>query len=278
MPITDGPRVVSLLPSATDIMTALGAGDLLVGVSHSCDGDWAHLPVLTSTLIDKNAPASDIDVQVKNSTAPLYELDIARLEALAPDIVISQDLCDVCAVHSGDVDDALKSLPSATELVTLAPFRLDDIPMCFEQVGQAIGQPAVAENLQQRWAEALMAYRGRFAEHDYRIAFLDWLDPPFAAGHWVPDIISWLGCSSALAQPGEPSHEVSWEKLRTCGADFIVAACCGQSVETVQAGVENLPADLDIHILDGAKHFSRPSPTIMESVGYFADTIAALSR
>ena len=99
-------------------MAALGAGDLLVGVSHSCDGDWAHLPVLTSTLIDKNAPAGDIDAQVKNSSGPLYELDIARLEALAPDIVISQDLCDVCAVPSGDVDDALKSLPTAPELVT----------------------------------------------------------------------------------------------------------------------------------------------------------------
>ena len=278
MTLTDRPRVVSLLPSATDIMTALGADDLLVGVSHSCDGDRAHLPVLTSTLIDKNAPASDIDAQVKNSTGPLYELDIARLEALAPDIVISQDLCDVCAVPSGDVDDALKSLPTAPELITLAPFRLDDIPVCFEQVGQAIGQIAAAERLQERWAEALMACRGRFAEHNYRIAFLDWLDPPFAAGHWVPDIISWIGCTSALAQSGEPSHEISWLKVRDCEADFIVAACCGQSVGTAKAAVETLPADLDIHILDGAKHFSRPSPTIMESVGYFADTIAALSR
>ena len=278
MPLTVKPRVVSLLPSATDIMAALGAGDLLVGVSHSCDGHWANLPVLTSTLIEKNAPAGDIDAQVKNSSGPLYELDIARLEALAPDIVISQDLCDVCAVPSGDVDDALKSLPTAPELVTLAPFRLADIPVCFEQVGQVIGQMAAAESLQARWAEALMACRGRFAEHDYRIAFLDWLDPPFAAGHWVPDIISWIGCTSVLAQSGEPSHEISWSKVRDCGADFIFAACCGQSVETAKTAVENLPADLDIHILDGAKHFSRPSPTIMESVGYFADTIAALSR
>ena len=257
---------------------ALGAGDLLVGVSHSCDGDWGHLPVLTSTLIDKNALADDIDAQVKNSFEPLYELDIARLEALAPDIVISQDLCDVCAVPSGDVDDALKSLPTAPELVTLAPFRLADIPKCFEQVGQVIGQPAAAKNLQQRWAEALMACCGRFAADNYRIAFLDWLDPPFAAGHWVPDIISWLGCTSALVQSGAPSQKVAWGSVRDCGADFIVAGCCGQSVETAKAAIGNLPADLDIHILDGAKHFSRPSPTIMESVGYFADTIAALSR
>ena len=275
MPLTVKPRVVSLLPSATDIMAALGAGDLLVGVSHSCDGDWGHLPVLTSTLIDKNALADDIDAQVKNSSGPLYELDIARLEALAPDIVISQDLCDVCDVPSGDVDDALKSLPTAPELVTLAPFRLADIPVCFEQV---IGQLAAAKGLQAHWAEALMACRGRFAEHDYRIAFLDWLDPPFAAGHWVPDIISWIGCTSVLAHSGETSHEISWSKVRDCGADFIFAACCGQSVETAKTTVENLHADLDIHILDGAKHFSRPSPTIMESVGYFADTIAALSR
>jgi len=278
MPLTNGPRVVSLLPSATDIIAAMGAGDLLVGVSHSCDSDWAHLPVLTSTLIDKNTQASDIDAHVKNSTAPLYELDIVRLEALAPDIVISQDLCDVCAVASGDVDDAMKSLPTAPELVTLAPFRLADIPVCFEQVGQVIGQTAAAETLQQRWAEALMACRGRFAADNYRVAFLDWLDPPFAAGHWVPDIISWLGCNSALAQSGAPSHEVSWDRVRDCGAAFIVAACCGQSVETAKAATGNLPADLDIQILDGAKHFSRPSPTIMKSVGYLADTIAALSR
>ena len=123
-----------------------------------------------------------------------------------------------------------------------------------------------------------MACRGRFAEHNYRIAFLNWLDPPFAAGHWVPDIISWLGCTSVLAQSGQPSHEISLLKVRDCKADFIVAACCGQSVEVAKAAVEALPADLDIHILDGAKHFSRLSPIIMESVGYFADTIAALSR
>ena len=166
MSLIDGPRVVSLVPSATDIMAALGAGDLLVGVSHSCDGDWAHLPVLTSTLIDKNAPASDIDAQVENSTAPLYELDIARLEALAPDIVISQDLCDVCAVPSGDVDDALKSLPTAPELVTLAPFRLADIPMCFEQVGQIIG--VTKERVRQIQNKALEKLRS-VIENDGRL-------------------------------------------------------------------------------------------------------------
>ena len=216
MTLTDRPRVVSLLPSATDIMTALGADDLLVGVSHSCDGDRAHLPVLTSTLIDKNAPASDIDAQVKNSTVPLYELDIARLEALAPDIVISQDLCDVCAVPSGDVDDALKSLPTAPELVTLHRFALP--------IFRCVSSRSDRSSARWRRPKACKHVGPRpdgvsrmFSEHDYRIAFLDWLDPPFAAGHWVPDIISWIGCTSVLAQSGEPSHEISWSKVRDCG-------------------------------------------------------------
>ena len=147
---------------------------------------------------------------------------------------------------------------------------------CYGEVGRGIGRSAAAENWQQRWTGALMACRGRLSADNYRIAFLDWLDPPFAAGHWVPDVISWLGCTSALAQSGASSQEVSWDTVRDCGADFIVAACCGQSVETANAAIGNLPADLDIHILDGAKHFSRPSPIIMASVGYFAATIAAL--
>lgn len=270
------PRVVSLLPSATDIIAALGAQDLLVGVSHSCDDMWSHLPVLTSTLIDKNASAAEIDAQVKSQPGPLYALDIDQLETLAPDIVISQDLCDVCAVPSGDVEDALQSLSSAPALVTLAPFRLADIPDCFAQIGLVIGQVGAAETLQDRWRAALAPYRDCFIDYGLSIALLDWLDPPFAAGHWVPDIINWTGCRSALAQAGQPSHEITWDAVRESGADIIMAACCGQSEHTAHAAGQTVPDDLHVHILDGAKHFSRPSPTIMESMRYFADTIEAL--
>ena len=118
-----------------------------------------------------------------------------------------------------------------------------------------------------------MARRGRFAKHDYRIAFLDWLDPPFAAGHRVPDIISWIGCTSVLAQFASWSR--SHGRKARLKADFIFMACCGQSVETAKSALDQF-ADLDIQ-LGRREAFLAPSPTIMESVGYFGDTTAALS-
>src|SRR6056297_3523327 len=124
-------RIVSLLPSATDIVTALGAGSELVGVSHSCGPEWAHLPVLTATVIDTGASATEIDRQVKEAGGALYHLDVALLEKLAPDVVVSQSLCDVCAVASGDVEEAVKTVSSRPVLVNLEPFRLDDVPKGF---------------------------------------------------------------------------------------------------------------------------------------------------
>lgn len=257
-------RIVSLLPSATDIVVALGAADDLVGVSHSCGADWSHLPALTSTRINIKASSAEIDAQVKTAAEPLYDLDLERLEELAPDVVVSQSLCDVCAVASGDVEEAVKTLSSRPALINLAPFGLADIPEGFEDVGRALNLAPAAQRLVAEWDTQLASYAGRYAQQAPRIAFLDWLDPPFAAGHWIPDILELLGCVSTLAQPGEPSHEVSWDTIVESQPELVIAACCGFS--EARAAQDPLPKNLSVHLLDGYENFSRPSPRLLQSL------------
>ena len=267
-------RIVSLLPSATDIVCALGAGDALVGVSHSCSPQWQHLPSLTSTRLDLSASSAQIDGEVRQAGEPIYDLDIALLEALAPDIVVSQSLCDVCAVSTGDVELAVQSISSAPELVNLAPFSLSDIPRGFTDVGRAIQRQNEAIELCALWDAGWQDVRGRFAGQPFRVAFLDWLDPPFAAGHWIPDILELLGCESVLAQSGEASYTITWNTVREADADIVVAACCGYS--QVRGELDPVPDDIDVHVLDGYENFSRPSPKLLRSVDLLVELLTSV--
>lgn len=263
-------RIVSLLPSATDIVVALGAKEDLVGVSHSCGSHWSSLPRLTSTRIDTASGSALIDAQVKTSSDPLYDLDIETLERLAPDVVVSQSLCDVCAVPSGDVEKAVSEVSSRPILINLSPFRLADIPKGVADVGAAIDRAAAASSFVDQWDETLARLRVEPAPAR-RIAFFDWLEPPFAAGHWIPDMIELLGGTSVLARPGEPSHEISWDDVRSAKADIVIAACCGFSAE--RASEDHVPDDIKLHLLDGYEHFSRPGPALLKSARILAELL-----
>ena len=265
-------RIVSLLPSATDIIVALGAQAHLVGVSHSCGDRWAGLPRLTSTWLDVNAASHVIDQNVRAASRPLYELDEATLRTLAPDVIISQSLCDVCAVPSGDVRDVVPSLPGPPVLVDLTPCRLSDVPGCFEAVGAAIDHVGQAASLVAHWHAELGRHRQRFAGTDLRVAFLDWLDPPFAAGHWIPDMLTWLGVESVLARSGESSFRITWEEVEAARPDLVIAACCGFDRERVEADLNTAP--VTTVALDGHALFSRPSPALLPSLELLSQTIA----
>ncbi|MEM7781564.1 MAG: ABC transporter substrate-binding protein [Pseudomonadota bacterium] len=265
-------RVVSLLPSATDIVVDLGGGDDLIGVSHSCSGDWGHLPKLTSTWIDTSSSAAEIDRQVTSANRPLYQLDIDTLERLAPDVVISQSLCDVCAVPVGDVREGVLALSSRPKLVDLSPFGLADVPVCFEQVGEAIGRGREAAVLTKQWDRTLEGYKGVHAQTGLRVAFLDWLDPPFISGHWVPEMVELLGLANVLGKAREPSFKVSWEKVEAAKPDLIIAAACGFDASRAQS--DRIPLSVPVIHLDGHLHFSRPSPALMSSLHMLCDAIA----
>jgi len=268
-------RIVTLLPSATDIVAALGGGGDLVGVSHSCGPTWAHLPAVTSTTVDTGADAAVIDAQVKKAAAPLYHLDTGLLEQLAPDVIVSQSLCDVCAVASGDVEAAIAALPSRPRLVNLAPFRLGDVPQGIRDVGDAIGRTSEAAHLLAEWQATLARLEalGRERKGRPRVAFLDWLDPPFAAGHWLPDMIQLLGCDSVLAEPGQPSHEITWEAVRHAKPDIVLAAACGQTAD--RANRDTAATDPAVVLLDGEAHSSRPGPALLESLAVLEWTLKA---
>lgn len=265
-------RIVSLLPSATDIVVALEAGDELVGVSHSCSGDWTHLPRLTSTWIDKNASAAEIDAAVRTSSAPLYTLNIAMLEALAPDVVVSQSLCDVCAVPSGDVLSAVANLSSRPVVVDLAPHRLADVRACFAQVGEAIGRGDEAVRLIAQWDTFLAQYRGRHGGVGLEVVFLDWLDPPFIAGHWVPEMLTHLGVAALLGRAGEPSFRSNWDVIAAARPACVIIACCG--FDEARARADAVPLDCPVILLDGHLHFSRPSPALLPSMALLSRAIS----
>jgi len=271
-------RIVTLLPSATDIVVSLGAGDELVGVSHSCDPEWRHLPILTSTIVDTSASSAEIDAQVKSAASPLYHLDVDLLEELKPDVVVSQSLCDVCAVSSGDVEVAVRTISSQPQLVNLEPFCLADIPQGIKDVGAAIGRQDAAEDLCATFARMFGDAKPTAPlEGRPRVAFLDWLDPPFAAGHWIPEMIEAAGGISALAQVGQPSHEITWAQVRDAKPDIVLAAICGFPQERAAQDLALVPDD-QIKVLDGYKYFSRPSPKLIECFGELKELINKISR
>lgn len=154
----------------------------------------------------------------------------------------------------------------------LAPSRLRDVPLGFQEVGAAIGREQAAANLINNWHSIFEAHSQHFAEYDIGVAFLDWLDPPFAAGHWIPDMVEWLGARNLLASPGEPSHETSWQEVSEAQPDLIVAACCGRTED--QARTDAVGCDFTIQCLDGYELFSRPSPKLIDSLSVLGNTLA----
>jgi len=256
-------RVVSLLPSASDIIVTLGARHSLVGVSHSCGPGFDDLPKLTSTCIDLEVSSADIDAQVRHAREPLYTLNLDLLAELQPDIIISQSLCEVCAVSVKDVEDAVGKLGKVPAVINLAPFRLHDIPYGFLQVGEAIGRVEAAQRLVTTWHRRLALLHNLYAAQACRVAFLDWLDPIFVAGHWMPDMLRWLGMVPVIAQAGQRSFAISLDTLIQAKPDYIVAACCGFPEQRSRQDLGSIT--LPIHILDGYENFNRPSPILMQS-------------
>jgi len=277
-------RIVSLLPSATEIVFALGRGDDLVGVTFECD----HPPearsrriVSTSTLPEGLSPA-EIDAVVSARVAAgedLYRLDEGALRELDADVVLTQDLCAVCAVDLERVDDALEYLGCTARVMTLDPHSLDGVLASILDAGEALGVCDRATELVDSLRARLDALAGALAGARARsVLVLEWTDPPFCAGHWVPDLVTAGGGAAVLAVPGGDSRRIAWDAVRTAPAEVVLVAPCGYHLEAAAALAERLvvdgrvPVGAEVWAVDADAHFVRPGPRLVDG----AETVAQI--
>jgi iron complex transport system substrate-binding protein len=270
-------RIVSLLPAATEIVCALGLGDRLVGRSHQCDfpATVADLPALTRARVDSSLPSAELDAQVRTifeQRLPLYELDEARLTELRPDVVVTQEACEVCAVSYDQVVGTLRRTPVQAQVVSLKPAFLGDVLRDMRTVADACdigerGRRVVAE-LDAR----LEAARRRVpAGARPRVALVEWLAPPMLAGHWTPEIVEAAGGVPVGPEPGSPSPYATWEEIRALQPDVVVVAPCGMDLERTrheaQPHVDTLRALAPrVFLLDGNAYLNRPGPRLVDAV------------
>lgn len=281
-------RIASLLPSATEIVCALGLADCLVGVSHECDypaAVVADLPKLTRSAIPQGLSSAAIDAAVSTrlrNGESLYLLDGATIQALQPDLLITQELCDVCAVSYDDVCNLARWLPGAPQVVSLTPPDLlgifADVQTIAAATGVAERGEALIANLQARLEVVKTAVEGQPRP---RVFALEWLDPPFAAGHWVPEMVALAGGEEVLGRAGEKSFRVTWEQVVAAQPEVILLMPCGYSQEAAQqewaalpkpAGWERLPAVQKgrVYALDANSYCSRPAPRVVDGIEQLA--------
>jgi iron complex transport system substrate-binding protein len=279
-------RILSLLPSATEIVYALGLEDDLVGVTHECDWPTAarsKRAVSSSSLPEATEPA-EVDRLVSASVTsgePIYRLDVEAVRELAPDIVLSQDLCAVCAVPSGYVNDALDVLGCRAEVISLDPGSIDEVLGCVLLVGEATGKSARANALVDDLRERLRAVDEavRSAERPRTFA-LEWADPPFNAGHWVPEMIELAGGEAVLASAGLPSVRVTWQDIASSEPEVVVFMPCGYDLEAAAEeasarllGRQELAGARAFFAVDASSYFSRPGPRIVDGVEILAHAL-----
>jgi iron complex transport system substrate-binding protein len=278
-------RIVSLLPSATEIVYELGLGDDLCGVSFECDYPEAarSVPVVSGTALssDGSRSAQEIDTEVSTRIAAglsIYTLDDARLRAIDPDLILAQDLCRVCAVPSGAVEEALDVIGCQAQVVSLDPSRLDDVIRSIGTVGEATRTEERAESVMAGLRRRLATVRDQVATAARpRVLVIEWPDPLFNAGHWVPDMVVAAGGIPVLATPGEPSRRLTWAEVAPERVDVTIFAPCGFDLDGAveQAGaLLNRPGAAvklgRIYAVDANAHFSRPGPRIVDGVELLA--------
>lgn len=274
------PRIISLLPAGTEIVAALGAGHDLVGRSHECDfpSRVTELPIVSKpslTLEGLSQSAIDSAVSAHMGTGEsLYVVDERLLNDLAPDIILTQDLCQVCAPSGNELTRALMSVRSRPEVVYLTPRTLAEIDENILQVGEAIGRSAEAHALVARNRERLGELRAVNAKRDRRrrVSFLEWTDPPYCAGHWVPEMIEIAGGVDRLARAGGDSVRVSWDDIRAWDPEVVIVAPCGFRLADAERLARDLPplGAARIVPVDANAFFARPGPRYVDGIEILA--------
>jgi iron complex transport system substrate-binding protein len=287
-------RIVSLLPSATEIVCALGLGDELVGVTHECDWppEVASKPVMTRSVHDHGSRSSreihDIVGAAVHGGSSLYVLDEAALEAAEPDVILTQELCAVCAVSYREVNEVARAIDADIQVVSLEPTSLEGVFNTITTVGAMAEAEDEAVDLVEALRTRLGAVEQRVQERrdsgivGPRIVGLEWLDPPFAVGHWVPEQIRRAGGWDLLGEAGERSRETSWRDVADVDPEMLVLMPCGFHLAETVAEWERTPrprlwSELDavrrgqVFAVDGSAYFSRPGPRVVDGIELLAE-------
>jgi len=284
-------RIVSLLPSTTEIVCELGLGDDLVGVTHECDFPpfVKSLPRVTRTLIPHDASSREIDALVRErlkTQRALYTLDRPVLERLWPDLIVTQALCDVCAVAEAEVTAAACSLPGRPKVINLEP-------MCLSEVFESIGQVAHAAGVADRAPRTIASLHGRVervaqrtasVSHRPRVVLLEWIDPPFCSGHWSPELVRLAGGIEMIGREGQPSRTTAWAEVVRADPEVLVIACCGFDTKRTRRDLSILSGypgfwELScvrsgrVYLMDGNAYFSRPGPRLVDSLEILAHAL-----
>jgi iron complex transport system substrate-binding protein len=279
-------RVVSLLPAATEIVAALGALGRLVGVSHECDfpPEVRSLPRVTRTSIDPAMPSGAIDramAEAKRTGISPVEVDVNLVAHLRPDVLIGQSVCDVCAVGEVELARVVTTLMPTPWVVTLHAHTLDEVFLDIRKIGEALELRDEADELDAglRYRLRRVGARAQGAGKIPRVLVLEWLDPPYVAGHWVPELVGLAGGQDVAGTPGEPSRPHPWDELAALAPDVVVVALCGFDIPRAQAELaavthQQARALLGgrVEFLDGNAYTSRPGPRLVDA----AETLARL--
>jgi iron complex transport system substrate-binding protein len=273
-------RICSLLPSATEILYALGVGDSVSGVTFECDypPEARDKPIVLNTFIHGDLTPQQIDQAVRNQVAAggsLYFVDLPSLQQTPPDVIVTQDLCHVCAISESDVAKAISELPSRPQVISLTPHTLEQVLENIETVGEGVGRQAEAGNLVAGLRQRIEQVRARAVQgKSPRVLCLEWLSPLFQGGHWIPEMVSIAGGDAVLAAAGERSTVISWEQVFAADPEVVVVMPCGFHLkETIEQyrnvsfpdGWKNVSAvrNGQVYAVDGTAYFSRPGPRLV---------------
>lgn len=275
-------RIASLVPSATELLFALGLGDSVVAVTHECDfpAEARGLLHLTRSVVPEGLSSAEIDRAVRERTEhgeALYELDRSRLAQLEPDLVVTQAVCEVCAVSFDEVRAVAAELPSPPRVLSLDPATLEDVLADAERLGEAARAARAGMRLAGDARARIDRVRRAVAGAERpRIAALEWLDPPYVGGHWVPEMVDLAGGEDTLGRPGDRSREAGWDEIRAAGADTLVCMPCGYDAErSAREARDHADALMTVDAgrvvaVDASAYFSRPGPRLVDGVELLA--------
>jgi iron complex transport system substrate-binding protein len=282
-------RICSLVPAATEILFALGLGDRVVGVTHECDWppEAASRPAVTASLVESgDLTSEEIDRAVATAAGegrPLYAISDEVWGEIDASVVVTQELCDVCAVSSEQVGDAVRAQPLEVDVIDYSPSTLEGIADSIEELGRRLGVEGEAEELAGGMRSRFERVEGALAGVDSspRVFVAEWLEPPYSAGHWVPDMVALAGGTDVAGMSGEPSYRMRWTDVAALEPDLVVIAPCGFDLDRTLA--ETVPLELSAHLLgtparqesrvfavDANGSFSRPGPRVVDGIDVLA--------